>query len=117
MCGNVDQMLPVCRSWEDHLWAHLNSLLHNILETVRSPRLSQKKKTLFVASQHHLRQHLRLETPHSLDVAVEAIGEEKIRNQVTYIFEQLRASDFLPIRYRGFIAHHYFEVLSCTRFQ
>jgi hypothetical protein len=41
LCGNLDAMLTVCETWEDHLWAHckvaLDKHLENELSTHRSP--------------------------------------------------------------------------------
>jgi hypothetical protein len=34
MCGNVDQILPVCYTWEDNVWANFKGLLHELLEVV-----------------------------------------------------------------------------------
>ena len=34
MCGNVDQILPVCYTWEDNVWANFKGLLHYLLEAV-----------------------------------------------------------------------------------
>ncbi|KAI8913575.1 nuclear pore protein 84/107 [Gorgonomyces haynaldii] len=31
-CGNLENILPVCETWEDHVWAHFTSLLETQLE-------------------------------------------------------------------------------------
>ncbi|KAJ3075261.1 hypothetical protein HDU98_008736 [Podochytrium sp. JEL0797] len=32
MCGNVDNVAPVCKTWEDFVWAHFNSYIESILQ-------------------------------------------------------------------------------------
>ncbi|KAG0214493.1 Nucleoporin nup84 [Mortierella sp. GBA30] len=37
LCGDVQSVIPVCTSWEDHAWARYNALVENMIED----RLSQ----------------------------------------------------------------------------
>jgi nuclear pore complex protein Nup107 len=34
VCGDLDSVVPVCNSWEDHLWAHFNAIYIWKLEEV-----------------------------------------------------------------------------------
>ena len=34
LCGNLKSLLPACRSWEDHLWAHLRAMIDHTVENV-----------------------------------------------------------------------------------
>ncbi|ELR16189.1 nucleoporin, putative [Acanthamoeba castellanii str. Neff] len=74
MCGNVDQILPVCYTWEDNVWANFKGLLHELLEV-----------------------ELQLRNPRS-PPTVEPLGEEHLAARITQIFDQLLKSDMLPIR-------------------
>ncbi|CAG8834616.1 21305_t:CDS:2, partial [Racocetra persica] len=38
LCGDVDNIFPVCRSWEDYIWAYFNGLIECRLEQYFSQR-------------------------------------------------------------------------------
>ncbi|CAG8808173.1 42779_t:CDS:10, partial [Gigaspora margarita] len=38
LCGDIDNVFPVCRSWEDYIWAYFNGLIEYRLEQYFSQR-------------------------------------------------------------------------------
>lgn len=99
--GNVEQVLPACTTWEDHLWARLKYLVHCRINHVRSNILY----TPFLTTRQELEIH---QVHNELDAynlsrgaandSLASRNEEAQYPSLEHIFEDLLKSESALVR-------------------
>ncbi|ORX93251.1 nuclear pore protein 84/107 [Basidiobolus meristosporus CBS 931.73] len=83
LCGDVENLLPVCKSWEDYIWGYYNALIENQVE--QNHRNTESAELPIPAFEHMTKEDIFMNIAKSPNEALSALAKDPYRYIQTMI--------------------------------